>query len=293
MPQDTSDLNDLRRQIDEIDASLHDAIVQRIALIDRIAAAKGQTGGDTTAMRPNREAEVVRGLASRHHGPLQTAALVRVWRELINAATAMQGPLTVAVCAPERSVGYWDLARNHFGSGVPMTLHTSPSDVLRTIDEAPGAIGLLPMPQEGEAAPWWPALASQPAGTAGAKVVWRLPFFASPTGRFENLEALAVAKLAPEASGQDRSLLVVETDLDVSRARVVQVLGERGLTARPLATHEADGERRAQLLEVDGLIDIDGPAVAGFAEAMGEALLRVSFLGAYPVALADERAEPS
>ena len=46
MPTTTSDLDDLRRQIDQIDADLHDKIVQRIALIDQVAKAKQLQGND-------------------------------------------------------------------------------------------------------------------------------------------------------------------------------------------------------------------------------------------------------
>ncbi len=292
MPKSTPDLDDLRRQIDQIDADLHDKIVQRIALIDQIAQAKQLQGNEASAMRPNREAEVVRKLAGRHQGQLQTATVIRIWRELINGATALQGPLSIAVCAPARSVGYWDMARNHFGSSAPMTLHTSPSVVLRMVDDEPGAIGLLPFPQSGEENPWWPALASQANDQAGPRVIWRLPFFASPTGRFEQLEALAVAKLTPEASGQDATLVMVETDQDVSLARVVDELGKCGLAAHPLAVHEqAPTDLRLQLIELDGLVGHEDPAMAAFHEKMGEGLSRVAILGAYPKTLAADQGE--
>ena len=294
MPTTTSDLDDLRRQIDQIDADLHDKIVQRIALIDQVAKAKQLQGNDPSAMRPNREAEVVRSLAQRHQGQLQTATVIRIWRELINGATALQGPLSVAVCAPARSVGYWDMARNHFGSSAPMTLHTSPSVVLRMVDDIPGAIGLLPFPQSGEDNPWWPALASQANDQAGPRVIWRLPFFASTTGRFEQLEALAVAKLMPEPSGQDATVVMVETDQDVSLARVVDQLGQCGFTVHPLAVHEqSHGGARLQLIELDGLIRHEDPSLATFHEKMGEGLYRVAILGAYPKPLTASQGETS
>ena len=286
MPNDTPNLDDLRRQIDEIDRDLHDKIVQRTALIDQVAQAKRAQGSNNFAMRPNREAEVLRVLAERHRGQMPTATVIRIWRELMNSATALQGPMSVAVCAPARSVGYWDMARNHFGSSVPMTLHTSPSVVLRIVDEQPGAIGLLPFPQGGEENPWWPALASQANDQSGPRVIWRLPFFASTTGRFEQLEALAVAKLVPEASGDDTTLMMVETDLDVSRARVGDQLGQCGFQVHPLAVHEQDQIGvRLQLIELAGLVNHDDPALAAFHEKMAEGLSRVAILGAYPKAL--------
>ena len=287
MLNNTPSLEDLRRQIDEIDGHLHDKIVQRTALIDQIATAKRAQGDNDFAMRPNREAEVVRALAKRHRGQLPTATVIRIWRELINGSTALQGPMSVAVCAPSLSVGFWDMARNHFGSSVPMTLHTSASVVMRIVDDEPGAIGLLPFPQGGEENPWWPALASQANDQSGPRVIWRLPFFASATGRFERLEALAVAKLVPAASGQDATLVVVETDLDVSRARVADQLGQCGFTVQPVAVHEQDQiGLRLQLIELDGLVNYHDPSMITFHEKMGEGLSRVSILGAYPQALA-------
>jgi len=294
MSTTTPDLDDLRRQIDQIDADLHDKIVQRIALIDQVAKAKQLQGNDASPMRPNREAGVMRGLAGRHQGKLQTATVIRIWRELINGATSLQGPLSVAVCAPARSVGYWDMARNHFGSSVPMTLHASPFDVLRMVDDVPGAVGLLPFPQNGEESPWWPALASQANEQVGLRVVWRLPFIVSPTGLFEQLEGLAVAKLKPEPSGQDTTVVTVEIDQDVSLARVVDQLGQCSFTAQPLAVFEnSEGGPRLQLIELDGLIHHEDAAMAAFQEKMGEDLYRLAILGAYPKALAAEQGKNS
>ena len=291
MPNNAPNLDDLRRQIDSIDEELHDKIMQRTALIDQVAKAKQSLGRRDFAMRPNREAEVVRSLAKRHQGQLPTATVIRIWRELINSATALQGPMSVAVCAPARSVAYWDMARNHFGSSAPMTLHTSPSVVMRMVGDQPGIIGLLPFPQSGEENPWWPALASQANDQSGPRVIWRLPFFASATGRFERLEALAVAKLVPEASGEDATLAMVETHLDVSLARVMRQLDACGFDIQPLAVHEQEQQGvRLQLIELDGLVKDDDPAMVTFHEIMGEGLSRVSILGAYPKALAVRRA---
>ena len=294
MPTDMPDLEDLRRQIDAIDADMHEKIVQRIALIDQVAKAKQSMGGNAHAMRPSREASMARQLAERHSGQLQTASVIRIWRELINGATALQGPFSVAVCAPERSVGYWDMARNHFGSSVPMTLHTSPSLVMRLVDDVPGAIGLLPFPQNGEEAPWWPALASQSNEQAGPRVIWRLPFFASTTGRFEQLEALAVAKMTPEASGQDATLVAVETQQGVSLARVVEQLGKCGYTPHPLAVHEqSQTGQRLQLFELDGLVSQADEGMQMFQAKLGDDLSRVSILGAYPKGLDASLVDPT
>jgi len=297
MTSDTSEqlsLEELRQLIDAIDAELHEKIVERIALIDQVAKVKQAMDGNAHAIRPNREASILRVLADRHQGHLQIASVIRIWRELINGATALQGPFSVAVCAPERSVGYWDMARNHFGSSVPMTLHTSASVVLRMVDDDPGVIGLLPLPQNGEEEPWWPALASQMEYQTGPRVIWRLPFFSSPTGRFEQLEALVVAKLMPEPSGQDVTLVAIETDQNVSQARIVEQLGQCDFIPQPLAVQElTQTGQRLQLSELVGFVAPDDRRLQAFRENLGNDLSRVAILGIYPECLAPKIGDPS
>ena len=63
---------------------------------------------------------------------------------------------------------------------------------------------------------------------------------------------------------------------------------------QPLAVHEQDRlGARLQLLELDGLIGYEDPAWIAFQEKMGEGLLRISILGAYPRTLDARQAEQS
>src|SRR5713101_5897689 len=67
-----SDLEQLRRRIDEIDDRLQDLLVERINIVSRVAAHK--RGGDgLAAHQPAREAEIIRRLISRNHGPFPPA----------------------------------------------------------------------------------------------------------------------------------------------------------------------------------------------------------------------------
>ena len=83
-----SPLDQLRREIDAIDDDLHRLIIRRSEVVGRIALAKASNGGGgTVALRPGREAVVLRRLLERHTGPFPAAALVRLWRELMGAFT--------------------------------------------------------------------------------------------------------------------------------------------------------------------------------------------------------------
>ena len=78
--------------------------------------------------------------------------------QLMSAFASMQGPFVVAVW-DTGEVGCWDVARDHFGTETTMTRHRSAGAVLHAISEGSATIGVLPLPQDGEADPWWPGLA--------------------------------------------------------------------------------------------------------------------------------------
>src|SRR5437867_10031135 len=99
-----SDLEQLRRRIDEIDDRLQDLLIERIDIVSRVAAHKRSDGG-VAAHQPAREAEIIRRLISRNHGALPPVTLVRMWRELLAATVRLQGGMTIAVYAPPEAQG--------------------------------------------------------------------------------------------------------------------------------------------------------------------------------------------
>lgn len=293
MTDETPSLDALRRQIDAIDNELCDAIVRRMTLIEQVARAKHLMPGDKqSAMRPAREAQILARLADGLPPTVPPFLLARIWAEMINTATAQQAMHAVAVCAPERSVGYWDLARNHFGSATPMTLHRSPVLVLRAVNDNPSIVGVMPLADEGEAEPWWPELARQAASERAARIVWRLPYITSPAGRFENPGAYVIARVQPEPCGDDITICVLATELDMSRARLVELAEGSGLKTRLLAAHEAPGDgQRLHLVEIDGFHS--GPqAFQALRATAGDALLQAVAIGNHPRQVAPPSPRP-
>ena len=126
-------LDELRQQIDKIDDKLHDLVMRRAELVVSVGAAK--KGGRIPALRPGREAQILRRLVSRHEGPFPAPLVVRIWRELMGGTIGMQVDFSVAVYAPAVAPGFWDLARDHYGSFTPMTAHSTASQVLRAVTE--------------------------------------------------------------------------------------------------------------------------------------------------------------
>lgn len=269
-----TELDALRREIDEIDARILEAIVARTAVVRRVGEAKG--GGPV--LRPGREAKVMRAVLASQDTGLPLPVVGRIWRELIASYCRLQGKLEVAVCAPEESVGYWDLARDHFGSATKMSLHKSPMIVLRAVSEGAATVGILPVPQDGEMDPWWRYMSGGADNVP--RIIGRLPFVDNSIAQSEGFQALVVACLPFDASGDDVSWLVVTTSEQVSRRSLTDHLTAVDLGGRSITSFSGGGGGDAHLFEVDGYVMQDDVRLKKFTERVG-GNARLSAVGSY------------
>lgn len=266
------DLASLRAEIDRIDDRILDLLVERFAVVARIASAKAVSERPGLALRPAREAAILRRLAVRAHGRVPLDTLVRTWRELLAASIRLQTPLSLAVWAPAGREWVWDLARDQFGSVTPAERAADPQRALAKVVAGEAQIAVLPLPEAQE--DWWSALLAPPAEKLSA--IARLPFLAQGTC----FEALAFAALASEPSGDDRTLLVLETK-STSRAGLLAALNQAGLAPRALASLE-DEDRTRHLIEIAGH-RVRGEVPLEIFPPLVRAQLRCAVvLGAYP-----------
>jgi chorismate mutase len=169
--QNNVSLTDLRRDIDRIDASMHELLLERGAIIERLIAVK-KTQESGSAFRPAREAEMMRRLVARHHGilPLETAE--SIWRVIISTFTYVQAPFSVHADLSAGDALMRDTARFHFGFTVPFVPHAGAASVVEAVSESKGDLGLVPAFAMAGAGPWWTALEFD----AAPKIIARLPF---------------------------------------------------------------------------------------------------------------------
>jgi chorismate mutase / prephenate dehydratase len=273
-------LDELRLEIDRIDDRLHDLLIDRAALVDRIRERKRSTGAPV--IQPAREAAVLRRLAGRHSGAIPLGAVIRIWREIMSAFSLMQRPFAVAVWAPDTKPGAWDLARDHFGSQVPMTAYRTISQVIRAVTEGVATVAVLPMPKQEDADPWWRQLASRDA--KAPRVFARLPFLPGGNARAAGEDVLALASGPPAAAEWDRSLVVFETETAFSRARLLASLAAVGFGCDFLAGWARDGISLT-LAELGGTVAPDDARFAALGRELGENIHRVLPLGGYAVPL--------
>jgi chorismate mutase/prephenate dehydratase len=273
-------LAELRRRLDEIDDKLHDLLIERAEIIAMVAASKRDS--NVAAFQPGREAEIIRRLVDRHHGDFPVTTLVRMWREMLAATVQLQSPFAVAVFAPIEAQGFWDLARDHYGSHTPMSAYRSIGQVIRAVSDGQAAVGVLPMPQEGEADPWWRHLLS---GDENApRVVARLPFAARGNARGDGADALAIGCGMQQETGGDRTLVATEWTADVSRGRIFRILSSLGLVCTFFASYEHTGSA-LNLIEMEGFVPISDSRLESFRIQLGGALHRLLPFGGYAVPL--------
>jgi len=274
---DAPGLEQLRQEIDAIDGDLHGLIRRRAALVGQISAAKP---GGGLAMRPGREAMVLRRRIAQHDGAFPVAAVYRMWREMMSAFTLMQTPgLRVAVCRPADQPGYWDLARDHFGCLVPLVAYESPAQVLAEVRSNAATIGVVPAPIEADTAPWWPLLAS--GEPTLPNVVARLPFLAMPNARARGISAVVLARIEPEESGDDRSMISIESTSGLSRNRISGAMAKAGLPAFTAALDQVVRGVHHYLIELPGVIADGDKRLRELEAALELEAGRVASIGAY------------
>jgi chorismate mutase-like protein len=278
---DTVSLADLRRQIDAIDDEIHAALIRRAALVDGVARAKRDTNTPGPGIRPGREADIVRRLLSAHEGPFPRRALVRIWREIVNAMTSLQGPFAVAVHIDDGAPELWDMARDHFGSVVPLRDYDKSSAVIRAVLDQPGTVGVLRFPEDGDADPWWTQLAH--ADPKAPRIIARLPF---ATDGEPEVDACVIARSPLDGSTADRALFVLETAGPVSRASTLEKLAHAGFPATILATLAGTTADSGRLLLIEAEGRAASPTAQSLSAALGEAVVAVTPLGGYAVPVA-------
>lgn len=167
-------LGELRGEIDRLDREMHERLIARGRIIDRLIAVKGGTAATGSAFRPEREASMMRAMAQRHAGGLPFDAVEGIWRIVISTFTHLQSPFSVHADTSRDAAAMRDSARFHFGFVVPLDECRGPEAVVAAVRASHGDLGLIAV--AGAAGAWWRLLEPEDA----PKVIAHLPFVERP-----------------------------------------------------------------------------------------------------------------
>ncbi len=223
-------LDDIRRQIDRIDAEMHRLLIERSGVIERLIEIKrGQGGG--SAFRPAREASMLRAIVERHHGLLPVDAVEGIWRIIISTFTYVQAPYAVHIDISRGEASIRDSERFHFGFTVPCVPHFGANGVIEAVAKSVGDLGMFAL--DGSAAgAWWMRLIEPDA----PKVIARLPFVERPDHP-AGLPVYVIAK--PLSDGGARQVVLEAIWLDRWRPDFTYALAAAGAEAIGEAAHGA------------------------------------------------------
>jgi len=234
-------LADLRREIDRLDAAMHDLLIERGTIIDRLIAVK-KTQDSGSAFRPGREAAMMKVLAERHHGLLPFDTIESIWRIIISTFTYVQAPYAIHASVEAGDDKMRDSARFHFGFTVPYVTHQDVSSVIKAVQNAAGDLGIFSFSKKA-ASPWWLGLDAPDA----PKIIARLPFVERPDHP-AGTPVFVISK--PLADAAVRETVIFHCEAEDWNDAVGQTLSQQGLLIET-EFHHAD-QRRSFLLSGAG-----------------------------------------
>lgn len=232
-------LEELRGEIDQIDAQMHDLLIRRVEIGREVAKAKAGADASGPNLRPGREALIMRRLAARNREPLALASVARIWREILSANLNQQIYVNAAVFAPD--LGIHDLAREYCGTASTITPMESAVAAVDAVASGAARLAILPGIECGKAWRWWPNLLGSSADKP--RILARLPYF---TGGANTIDAFIIGPQEPEPSGDDVTLFAVKGDSAVAGGRELD--------------RWDDGETW-RLIEIDGFVEHDDAPV--------------------------------
>jgi len=270
-------LDALRRAIDSVDDAMHDLLMKRAALSERVRAAKGVAVSHV--FRPGREAAILQRLVARHTGTLPPAVVAQVWREIIAASVRLQTSFEIAVYAPRTKPHVLDLARAHFGALTPIGPVSAPGAVLAALAEGRAQAGVLPLPEDVPDEPWWRDLGI--GAGKGLRILARIPVVTTEPAQ----GALVIGPQPFDRAGDDRGYLVVEAEQAIDRAGLARAL--KAVDLRPIGiAAQVAGPAGAVLVETQDYVAPDDPRLGRLVAETGGAATTARAIGGYAVPVA-------
>ena len=135
-------MQNLRQKIDSIDDHLVRLLNMRAKIAAHIAKIKKQDG--KSVYSPEREAEVLRKIAAKNKGPLDSLALQAIYREIMSSALALDRSLKIAYLGPQATFTHL-AALKRFGSQVEYLAVNSIGDVFLEVERGNADYGVIPI----------------------------------------------------------------------------------------------------------------------------------------------------
>ena len=223
-------------------------------MVERVGELKRRTAPGQCHIRPGREGRQLRRIMQKFAGtPFLPAAAAAIWRVIIGMSLAVEAPLALSVFSMEQGSELLALAREYFGPAATVVREPNVKRVIGDVMDGKAMVGVVPMPKTTDTTYWWTNLMEK--GSNFPKIFSARCRSALPgTDGREAASALAIARLVPESSGDDISILVLEVDHNVSQSRLQAAFASAKLEAQWVSVVTLIPGTRHHLVEVRGFI---------------------------------------
>ena len=141
-PLEDQELAELRVGLDAVDSEILRLLNIRAEFSLKTGRLKAHTG--SPVFRPAREQALLAALENRNTGPLPSAHLRAIYREILSSSRALQQPLRVAFLGPEGTFSHM-AAREYFGTAMLCKAKKTLHDVFEAVEKGNCDLGMVPL----------------------------------------------------------------------------------------------------------------------------------------------------
>ena len=135
-------LQELRRQIDALDAQILDLLSQRAHVVQEVGHSKTRT--QTKFFSPERERQIFERLEEANQGPLPPTAVRAIFREILSGMRALEAQIRVAHLGPAGTFSH-QAALDKFGTSSELKAADTIPDVFALVERGEADYGVVPV----------------------------------------------------------------------------------------------------------------------------------------------------
>ena len=139
----------IRQKIDAIDRQILNLIQKRGNLAQKIGKLKSLINSTASFYKPNREAEILRNIATLNEGPISNKKLKKFIKEIMSSYRSVEEELTIAYLGPEGTYSEGAVIK-HFGSSPIRSPRATIEDVFHQVRTSSVSFGVVPVENSSE-----------------------------------------------------------------------------------------------------------------------------------------------
>lgn len=277
-------IKELRTKIDAVDQQIITLLRERCGYVRKVGMTKkARQESGRSFIRSGREADMVRAMYTTFaDGEFPPLAAAHLWRIIIAASLSLESGLTVSSYFSEKQQDIYWLSREYFGNFTPISRQTTMRRVVADVIDNKAEVGALPVPGQAPDESWWLKLPED------VKIFACVPFIIEGD---EPPSVLLLARVEPEPTGDDVTLLIVETRQDVSQSRLKAAFDKHKVGVSWLKQENFPSEHRAHLIEMKGFYTLQDTVLQELRQELGASLVAMRLLGSYAVPIRYSRGD--